>query len=1086
MDFATRYAKLNAEQQKAVEQIDGPVLVVAGPGTGKTELLSMRIANILKKTDTLPETILCLTFTDSGAGAMRSRLAEIIGPAAYKVAIHTFHSFGTETINQHREYFFRGAEFTPADDIAIHDILKEIFDTLPFDNPLASKMGDEYVFLSDVRTAIAELKKSGLTSDELLSIISNNDSILDAIEKDIQMLFSTRVSKKILPSFAEIAQKVSSLSAQALPPGITPLGNALALSMAHAFDRAVEEDSTKPITAWKNAWLEPNHTKQLVFKDRKRHFKLRALAHVYYEYLAALEKNKLFDYDDMILQVVHALETQHELRYNLQEKYQYILVDEFQDTNLAQLRILFNLTDHPANEDAPNIMAVGDDDQAIYSFQGADLSNITEFLSRYPSATIIPLTNNYRSTARVIAHAREVITQGEDRLEHSIEWLDKTLTAHLETPSTHAAISCYQTVESEYTATANAIRQSIQDGTPPKQIAIIARRHSELEAVAPYLAQASIPIHYDRRDNVLDDELVRTIELIARIVTALHAGQHSIANQLIPELLSHPAFAHDPTDIWKLSLKAYKERLEWLEVMQTSSRFAPLHKWLVTLSSQVAHTSLWTMIDTIVGSNKIPDDDFSSPVYRHYISPDKPDAYVSRLHTLRSLQSALEDHDANSSASLPDLLSFIDTRRELNLPITSARTVGTQTDSVALLTAHKSKGLEYDDVYIIGATDSGWGRTMRSRSAYISYPANLPLSPAGGSYDERIRLFFVAMTRARKHLSISYAATDSKGKNQLLAGFLTGTSLPVTEHTRAQSTITIEPLLDWRQHALSVSSSDMRTLLTPTIEHYKLSATHLHSFLDVPNGGPQHFLANCLLHFPRAKMPHAAYGTAIHSTLQKAHNYLVSQGTLRPVEDVLHDFEEFLSRERLSKNDYEHFSRRGISTLQAYLTERYDTFTSSQKTELDFAHQEVIIGNARLTGKLDLVDIDPKARTIHVTDYKTGKPLLRTSGGSDYDKIKLHRYKQQLMFYRLLIERSRDFSRYTISDLQLQFVEPTPEGKCIDIAFDITPQDLEEFRRLIQAVWQHIMALDLPDVADFEPNYKGIMAFEQCLIDEMR
>ena len=113
MSFSDRYRNLNARQKEAVDTIDGPVMVVAGPGTGKTELLSMRAANILKNTDTLPENILCLTFTESGANAMRERLSQIIGADAYKVAIHTFHSFGTEVINHNSEFFYGGASFKP-------------------------------------------------------------------------------------------------------------------------------------------------------------------------------------------------------------------------------------------------------------------------------------------------------------------------------------------------------------------------------------------------------------------------------------------------------------------------------------------------------------------------------------------------------------------------------------------------------------------------------------------------------------------------------------------------------------------------------------------------------------------------------------------------------------------------------------------------------------------------------------------------------------------------------------------------------------------------------------------------------------
>ncbi len=182
MDFTSRYNTLNTNQRLAVDTIDGPVMVVAGPGTGKTELLGMRAANILKKTDTLPENILCLTFTESGAHAMRERLASIIGKDAYKVAIHTFHGFGAEVINQHSEYFYHGANFRPADELSSYEIISRILDDLDYDNPLASKMNGEYTHIRDITSSISELKRSGLTSDELLQVLDSNDLVLDASE----------------------------------------------------------------------------------------------------------------------------------------------------------------------------------------------------------------------------------------------------------------------------------------------------------------------------------------------------------------------------------------------------------------------------------------------------------------------------------------------------------------------------------------------------------------------------------------------------------------------------------------------------------------------------------------------------------------------------------------------------------------------------------------------------------------------------------------------------------------------------------------------------------------------------------------
>ncbi len=196
MSFSDRYHSLNSAQKQAVDTIEGPVMVVAGPGTGKTELLSVRVANILSKTDTLPENILCLTFTESGQAAMRERLVGIIGKDAYKVAIHTFHSFGSEVMSHNREYFYRNALFEPADDIKQYEILRGIFEELEFSNPLSSMMNGEYTHLSDAKRVISELKRSSaLTSDELLAVIQQSEASLDAIERILMPILSERVGK---------------------------------------------------------------------------------------------------------------------------------------------------------------------------------------------------------------------------------------------------------------------------------------------------------------------------------------------------------------------------------------------------------------------------------------------------------------------------------------------------------------------------------------------------------------------------------------------------------------------------------------------------------------------------------------------------------------------------------------------------------------------------------------------------------------------------------------------------------------------------------------------------------------------------
>lgn len=1086
--FASRYATLNSAQREAVDQIEGPLLVIAGPGTGKTELLSMRAANILQKTDISPENILCLTFTDSGANAMRERLAGIIGADAYKVAIHTFHSFGTEVINQNGEYFYRGAHFEPADELHSYEILRGIFDELDHDHPLAHKLGNVYTHLDDTFTTISELKQAGLTHEELLDIISANEECLDTVETDLSRVFAQKISLSMLTLLGEIATRVAAIKRPDLPKAITPLANILALSLAHMFDQATTLGKTTPITAWRNEWMEKDERGTFVFRSRKRQLKLRAVAPMYFAYLSRMEHAALYDYDDMILGVVRAMETYADLRFNLQERYQYIMVDEFQDTNLAQLRILFDLTD--TGEVAPNVMAVGDDDQAIYSFQGADVNNIHRFREQYPDHKSVVLTDNYRSTPEILKVAREVITQGRSRLETTME-LDKTLTPHVKKGSP-VTLNEFTSAEDERTWVAAQVADRIAHGVQPADIAILARQHRELTALLPHLAQHQIDVNYERRDNVLDMPAIITLELLATVCVAIADQEHDIADSLLPELLAHEMYGFSAESIWRLSLTSNRNHLTWLETMMTQESFKPLAEWLITRAARVTHEPLEEYLDQLMGVPRevVGDEasDFVSPYYAHYLGEDvlksQPDAYITTLEALRTIRDRLRTYQDAEMPQIREFIEFIDLHREMHAPITTIRRrADTAMHAVNLMTAHKSKGLEFAHVFVIGAVDSTWGERVRHRNRLISYPENLPLEPAGNTYDERLRLFFVALTRAKSELSISYALTDDRGRSTLPASFLVElpltTERPELVHDLVSATAAQELL--WHERLTNAPTATMRELLMPVLERYKLSSTHLNNFIDITRGGPAYFLMNNLLRFPQAKSANAAYGTAIHAALARAHTSVAVSGELRPIEDILGDFQHELEAQHLSSEDTAIYAKRGIDNLRQFFGAYYQTFTPSQKSELSFAGQGVVVGKAKLTGSLDLLDITDK--TITVTDYKTGKPSRDWKGASDFEKIKLHKYKQQLLFYQLLCEHSRDYRTYTFGGGILQFVEPTPSGEFCALDYQFSDDEKDQFMKLIDAVWHHITTLDLPDISQFEPNYKGVLAFEQWLVD---
>lgn len=1084
MTFSTRYKQLNDAQRQAVDTIDGPVMVVAGPGTGKTELLGVRVANILQKTDTLPENILCLTFTDSGAAAMCERLVSIIGKDAYKVAVHTFHSFGSEVISQNREYFYNNAVFELAGDLRQHEILRSIFEELDHANPLASTMNGEYAHFRDVKKAISDLKRtSALTSDELLAILQQNEAAIEFASKVLVPIFEAKISAKTKDALAEAFTELQQLAETTEPLyETTPYIHSLASSLRIALEEAEAVHPTKPITAWKNARFERNDAKELVFKDAKRLQKLKALSFVYYEYLNRMQQQNVYDYDDMIMQVVHALEVHNDLRYNLQEKFLYIMVDEFQDTNLAQMRILHALTDNPVHEGEPNILVVGDDDQAIYGFQGADISNILSFGETYPSRELVVLTENYRSQKTILEASRAVITQGSERLELRIPQLNKQLSAN-RSGEGEVAIHQAPSLEDERHWLVTKVGAAIKNGTEPSEIAVLARGHRDIQALLPYFAKAGIPVRYEREDNILEQPPIVALEQLAQVVQALAAGQHNVAQALLPEVLAHPAWKIQPVDLWKLSLNAYNNRQNWMEVMETTPAFTEAHTWLVERAAEVATKPFEEILDCLIGS------DHGSPYFTYYFSPEElasnPESYLAYLVGLRTIRTKLREYQPGKAITLQDFTTFIRLHRELNISLRlTGDTLASDAPAVQLLTAHKAKGLEYDIVFVHASVDSTWGQTARTPSGNITFPENLPLgTDTGSTPDERLRLFYVAMTRARKQLILSFSERNDGGKATLLADFLLSIGLdpqPIAEQTMIEELESAK--LAWYE-PLVTPSPDLKTVLAPTLERYKLSATALNYFIDITRGGPQHFLLNNLLHFPQAKSAAQTYGTAVHRVLQQAHTHLVATGEQKPLEDILHEFETVLSAERLSEADRTFYIQKGSQDIATFITSGEVAFLPTQKAELAFAHQDVHLGEVRLTGSLDVVDIDKSDKSISVTDYKTGHAALAWNTGADHVKVKIHKYRQQLLFYKILIENSREYSSYTMTEGCLAFIEPTKSGKTIVLKTEFSPEEVEHTRQLITAVWNHITTLSFPDISGYSDDLKGMLAFEQDLID---
>lgn len=1103
--FEEAYAKLNPAQKAAVDTIDGPVMVVAGPGAGKTEILSLRVANILRRTDMSPSNILCLTFTDSAAVNMRKRLSSLMGNTAYRVAISTFHSFGTDIIHSFPEHFFGGASLMPSDGLASIKILENIFSELPHNDPLSSLYEGTFAYLSDTQSAISHLKKGGLSPSEFRAVLDQNAKVFEYANQSVDEAFAERISKKSFEKAEGLVKTLRDFKTEEAAPLVRPLNIVAAESLERATETSEETEKTTPLSEWKKEWTEKNDDGACVLKGTNGLPKLLSLAAVYERYQKDMRTAGYYDFDDMILDVIHSLEENASLRYELQERYQYILVDEFQDTNDGQMRLIRLLTDASVHEGRPNIMVVGDDDQAVYKFQGAEISNILSFRDMFHDTALITMTENYRSTQEVLDLARHVILKGEERLENKIPEIVKELSAGNKNLAGGAIVrKIFPTRTHEFWFIASEIRRLLDSGVSGKDIAVIGRKHKNLEALTPFLMLENIPVNYERRQNVFEEPHIRELILLSRFIASLVRKNKEEADELLPEILSFPFWGISRKTIWEISIEAERsraKRLRWLDVMLASAdeKVRALADFFLELAERSHNETLEEILDEMMGSEFVStafseDEDidvntkssevkkFQSPFKEYYFSRENFEKnkaqFLTFLSSLRVFVGALREYKQGTLLRVSDLVEFVDLHEKNNIRVSDTSPFVSGTDAVTLLSAHKAKGLEFDTVFTLSCQDEVWaGKGMSSK---LSFPKNLLLAPAGDTLDDKLRLFYVALTRAKRHLYMTSYEMGENGKESLPLQFLVDAGGAEKENM-AEEKPNESILFDaWKAVLAPPYIADEQALLRSLLEEYQMSVTHLNNFLDVTRGGPQTFLEHNLLRFPQAKSPSGGYGSAMHGTIEKVYTYLRRTGDMPADDEIFSWFEEGLLYERLSSRDYKHFLKQGHDALSAYMKERGKLFDPMHKIETDFKNQGVILGDARITGKIDKMIQD--GDEMRVVDFKTGKTFDEWETSRADEKVKLYKYRRQLIFYKILVENSRDYNTYKVNEGALEFLEPDKQGRIHDLVAEITEEETERTKRLVEAVYAKIIALDLPDTSEYSQDLEGIKRFEEDLL----
>ncbi|MBC7472032.1 MAG: ATP-dependent helicase [candidate division SR1 bacterium] len=1120
--FLKNYERLNDKQKLAVDKIEGPLLVIAGPGSGKTQILSMRVANILQKTDSLPQSILCLTFTDAAAKNMLERLVKIIGIDAFKINIHTFHSFATDIIGKYPEVFFLGAQFTPLEEIARVEILENLFSKLDYTNKLSSRHPElGWVYKKDVENMIKDLKAAGILPDEFNSILKENLAFLQQLEPYLQELFSTKITRKTIDLLPNIIEKINEIPYKSQHiPRINSYKKTLLVDITSIYSECKAKNNTKAITEFKDRVMKKNDQNILALRDLLKTEYLKSTCDIYESYQEQLFSKGLFDFSDMIVEINKALQNNTEFRYDLQEQFQYILVDEFQDTNGAQLSMIKGLVDMELSDGSPNIMVVGDDDQAIYRFQGANIDNIRYFYEMFNSVELIVLDTNYRSPARIVDFSHQIIAQGNSKLQ-SILNISKQIRAFEQTRHSRLHHIVFNTVEEELVWVGEEIQILLESGINPGEIAVLARTHKSLEMLAHVAYQFKIPVNYEKGQNILKQpHIAQLVTILKYIGSWINDSTRFEKDDLLPSILSFDFWKISPIELYDLSLESSKTSKTWMQILTNeelknnySKKLQDVAQFLLYLGVSSVELPAERLIDLIVGSagQSIADSEqeeydinLNSTVVKIFISPFKSyyfpkikmdqdklvsQEYTSMLSGLRSLVTMVREYNPSKLVKVQEVLEVIEMYQKNNISLVDTSPFVIQSNAVNLMTVHKSKGLEFEYVFIVNASEETW--KPGSNKTKLPFPLNMPIGSELDEEDDVLRLFYVAITRAKNQLYIT-CHTTSKGKQmkkiRYLAGFEDGhfdecAKHPKNDDSQRQALELMQAQIDQKYNYV-----ELRSVLQNQLDNYIMSVTHLNNFLDLEHAGPEVFLENNLLRFPQSKDPSSGYGTAMHNALR---DFYVERARTYQTPSKEYVFERFkwgMKKERLNNDTL--LIKKGLENLEYYLDNAL--LEVDIDTEVPFRYENVKVGDAILAGNIDKIVYlsRPKTSTFgicEVVDYKTG------SGGKNWKDLerkspmKWLKYRQQLIFYKILVEKSRRFGgRYTVNTGKIDFIESiskssTPEHNILEM--EITSSEVKNLENLIDAVWKCIKTLNLPDVSSYSKDIKGTKQFIQDLLD---
>ncbi len=943
---------LNQAQKQAVEYTDGPLLIVAGAGTGKTTVITEKILYLIEEKKVDPANILALTFTEKAAKEMEERVESMLGLGIYDMHISTFHAFCQEMLEEY------GLE------VGLPNQFKLMTDT---DAWLLMR---EYIYNFDL---------------DYYRPLGN----------------PTRHVHEMLKHFSKCKDEL-----------ITP-----AQYLEYAENLKLDGDDVH--TEERNKYIE--------------------IANAYHKYNQLLLDNSALDFGDLIFYTIKLIQERPSVKKKFQDRFKYILVDEFQDVNWAQY-VLTRLLSQQAQ-----LTVVGDDDQSIYAFRGASVSNILRFQEDFSNAKNIVLNENYRSGQEVLDIAYTSIQNNNpDRLEVKLQ-IDKKLQSlgaiqKSEVQHVHAP-----TLDDEVKSVVQEIITLKQENpeTVWDDFAILVRANSHAEPFIRGLQNAGIPYEFLAAVGLFKQPIVMDAINFFKVVDYHHDSP------AMYRVLRMPCLQFSEEDMQKVTSTAKQKTLSYYEIIKRAAEFH-----LSPEGIEVGNKIIGLIQETVQKArtekpSKLLHHFFEESGCSKYLIQKESEGDSTIIHQVHHLQQFFEML-ARYEENTPDahLKGFLEQYNYILEAGDEGRMFqpSDTPDSVNIMTIHGSKGLEFKYVFIVNMVEDRF--PTRRRGEAIELPEDLinEKLPEGDYHlQEERRLFYVAMTRAKERLYFTSGKNYGGVREKKLSRFLTelGYSDESTQTSKVNDIQFVSP-----------------TILVEHKSSYQIPKTYSFSQIQTYEACPYRYKLANIIKIPTKSTASFSFGTSMHSTLQKFYQQVkdlnehkqanlfdisssvteIPTGVKVPsFEDLMKLYEEnFITDWYKDKHQREEYFKNGKDILKTFYKAHENNWRVPVALESSFKIQ---IGDYVLKGRIDRIDklID---NTLEIIDYKTGKSKEKLTSDD----------KQQLLIYQIVAETIPAYKNLgEVSKLTFYYLNDN-----IQTSFVGTDKELEKLRDKITSTLDHI------------------------------